>query len=414
MNNIETKQRIEHSLNCFSQGSLLENGIHLLKTLGYSSERQVTLSPNTFEGLVDIHPQIANINHDKALIEDWLSVDILFQLTGEDIQDVAQGRFTFGNVHRVDNQIIESYLFMAISLHEPEYSRSKLASATREINKFFAMPVMVLFQYGNNLTLSIINRRLNKREENKDVLEKVTLIKGINYTAPLRAHIEILFDLSLDQLQKEARFQNFVELHRAWQKALDTSELNKKFYREIADWYFWAVKNVKFPEGGEPDEEKRNSTNVIRLITRLIFVWFIKEKGLVPDDLFNPRRLQEILKSNDLNDSTYYKAILQNLFFATLNTEMGPGRRFRGKNHSGGRDAHYGITTVYRYEDYFKNPAEVLDLFAGIPFLNGGLFECLDKREQKLLVDGFSDDPRNQPTVPNFLFFGNERSVDLK
>ena len=36
-------------------------------------------------------------------------------------------------------------------------------------------------------------------------------------------------------------------------------------------------------------KEVRNATNVIRLITRLIFIWFIKEKKLVDDILFMKR-----------------------------------------------------------------------------------------------------------------------------
>ncbi|MDZ4159227.1 MAG: hypothetical protein U1B80_05485, partial [Anaerolineaceae bacterium] len=390
MNKLELERHIERSLSQFSGGTLLENGLHLLKTLGYQSPRQVILSPNTFAGLAEIHPPLRQINHTKALVDDWLTVDILFQLTGEDIRKAAQDQFIFESAHRVDNQIIESYLFLAIHLKDEDYTRAKLADLTREVNKFFPMPVMILFQYGSNLTLSIINRRLNKIDDGKDVLEKVTLIKGIDTTNPSRAQIEILFDLSLEQLQKQHEFQNFVELHHAWQKTLDISELNKRFYREIADWYFYAVDHVEFPSGNIADRQTRNATNVIRLITRLIFVWFIKEKGLVPEDLFDLRKLQELLYFNDPKNSAYYKAILQNLFFATLNTEMEAGRRFRGINHRGGRDAHYGISTVYRYEEYFKDPLKALDLFAGIPFLNGGLFECLDKREEKLLVDGFS------------------------
>lgn len=414
MNEIETKRHIEQVLARFSKGNLRENGIALLNALGCHSEREVLLEPNTFDGLADVHKPIAQINREKAMINEWISVDILFQLTGDDIREIAQGRFIFDGAGRVDNQIIESYLFMVIGLKRSDYSRSKLADVTREINKFFAMPVMILFQHGTFLTLSIINRRLNKREENKDVLEKVTLIKGIKYASPLRAHIEILFDLSFDQLQKDTRFHNFVDLHHAWQKALDTSDLNKKFYREIANWYFWAVKKVEFPAGAGQDRETRNATSVIRLITRLIFVWFIKEKGLVPEDLFESNRLKELLKFNDPKASTYYKAILQNLFFATLNTEMGKDRRFRGKNkYPNGLDSHHGISTVYRYEDYFNNPTEALRLFENVPFLNGGLFECLDKRDDKILIDGFSDDPRNQPIVPDDLFFGKERPVDL-
>jgi hypothetical protein len=74
---------------------------------------------------------------------------------------------------------------------------------------------------------------------------------------------------------------------------------------------------------------------------------------------------------------------------------------------------------LYRHRVLFQKPNEALDLFKNIPFLNGGLFECLDKREgtpekpKDIRIDGFSDRSDSQPTVPDFLFFGPEREVDL-
>ena len=37
-------------------------------------------------------------------------------------------------------------------------------------------------------------------------------------------------------------------------------------------------------------------TKIIRLITRIMFVWFIKQKGLVPELLFDINKLKPILK----------------------------------------------------------------------------------------------------------------------
>ena len=56
--------------------------------------------------------------------------------------------------------------------------------------------------------------------------------------------------------------------------------------------------------------------------------------------------------------------------------------------------------------------------FEKIPFLNGGLFECLDAPSKEdattiLRVDGFSDRNDNPLCVPNKLFFSDERTVDL-
>ena len=213
-------------------------------------------------------------------------MDVLCQITDAEIRQSNQMILLDSAGKVIDNAIIESYLFMAIALQGESYTRTDLAQITREVNKLFTMPVMILFQHGQTLTLSIINRRLHKRDSSKDVLEKVTLIKDIRIANPHRAHVEILFDLSLAELYRVHNFSNFVELHKAWQKTLDSSELNKKFFKEIADWYFWAVNEVTFPQEAGPDET-RNATSVIRLITRLIFVWFLKEKGLVPDELFN-------------------------------------------------------------------------------------------------------------------------------
>jgi adenine-specific DNA-methyltransferase len=414
MPNIELKQTIQNALLPVNGQPLAKAATILLETLGYKSDKRMALTPNTAAQFQSVFDPENRLNVDKALLSEWRSVDLLFQITDEEIQGALQGQAQLFTKQKVDGADINSYLFFAVGLKGNNYSRTQLATATREINKLFPMPAMVLFHYNQTLTLAIITRRLNKRDASRDVLEKVTLIKDISTLRPHRAHIEILHDLSIAQLVAAYPFSNFVELQRAWEKTLDTSELNKKFYREVSDWYFWAVRTVKFPESGEEDAEKRNATNVIRLITRLIFVWFIKEKGLVPDDLFDPRRLKELMNYSDPQKSTYYKAILQNLFFATLNTEMGEGRRFRGKNKNpNGLDAHHGISTVYRYEDYFNDSKAALNLFAGIPFLNGGLFECLDKREEKILVDGFSDDPRNQPVIPDTLFFGEEHTEDL-
>ena len=107
-------------------------------------------------------------------------------------------------------------------------------------------------------------------------------------------------------------------------------------------------------------------------------------------------------------------AILQNLFFATLNQEPGQrGFRKDGQNFM----AH----NLYRYRRLLADPGEALRLFDAIPFLNGGLFECLDSVEELadgsrryIRIDGFSDRDDNPLSCrPDFLFFGAERDVDL-
>jgi adenine-specific DNA-methyltransferase len=419
MNELEIKQNIAQSLSRFSNGSLLENGIALLNALGYYSERQVNLFPNNFEGLVDIHTPFAKINREKALVNDWLSVDILFQLTSDDIRDSAQGRFIFENIHRVEDQIVESYLFLAIRLSQSEYSRSKLAGLTREINKYSAMPVMILLQHGDCLTLAIIRRRLNKRDENKDVLEKVTLIKDIRINQPHRAHIEILADFHLDSLHSDFRVNNFVQLANAWERRLGTYALTERFYRDIANWYFATMQDSRLIYPRSVKTEEQRSMFLIRLLTRLIFCWFLQEKGLIQPNVFSYQKAYELLKDSSLQSGTYYRGILQNLFFATLN-EVQIERRFRSKNHNPtGRDGNRGASQFYRYESLFHKPENLVLLFKDVPFLNGGLFECLDtvfKKEEdrpNIRFDDFSEEKENTLFIPNDIFFGKEHPVDL-
>ena len=78
----------------------------------------------------------------------------------------------------------------------------------------------------------------------------------------------------------------------------------------------------------------------------------------------------------------------------------------------------YDVNNLYRYESLFKDdPDAALAQFADIPFLNGGLFECLDRTEdgtdKKLYLDGFSRNPQKRPHVPDRLFFDSGEVADL-
>ena len=290
MNDIQYKAAIKEALNNFTEGTLAENARHLLNTLRYQSERVLTLEPNTAEAFIDTYDLHAILNRGRALTTEWVSIDPLFQLTGEDLTDTDTTGWLFdASQTQVDNTIIESYIFLALRLDGCSYSRTQLSQITREINKLFPMPAMLLFQHGETLTLSIINRRLHAHDQSRDVLEKVTLIKDIDFKNPHRAHIDILFDLALEPLNRAHGVRNFVELHRAWEKTLDISELNKRFFKELADWYFWAVDRVTFPDDAGKNVEERNATSIIRMLTRLIFVWFIKAKRIGAGRALQPR-----------------------------------------------------------------------------------------------------------------------------
>lgn len=437
--NTDEKLNIQEAIKAFGSKNFSEAGINLFSKLGYDTSLQAPLDDKTYhefkETYIEGSPNAERFNEEKALVEDWKSIDILFQLTNESFNGTKS--LFEPSVNPYDPQ---SYLCFAIELNNSEYSKSHIANITREVNKLFSIPIIIIFKYGECITLAIINRRVNKRNSDRDVLEKVTLIKDIFFEKPHRAHIEILFDMSLPQLSVEYQINNFDSLHKAWSEVLDTQTLNKRFYTELSNWYFWAIKTVVYP--GYEYEAQRNSLftkeeklrehnakNLIRLLTRLLFVWFIKEKDLIPDELFDEKSIENLITSFEPEKqydfsavqpetkSIYYKAILQNLFFASLNAEHGK-RAFRidGQNQN--------ATSLMRYQRYHKNPEAFVKLIESkVPFMNGGLFECLDHQDDELkgkkggavidYEDGFSDRKDNELFVPDYVFFGKEIKVDL-
>jgi hypothetical protein len=423
----DQREAIVAALKAFEDRPLAAAARELFATLGYKSDRRVQLKPATAAGFLATFDLDGKLNRERALIDDWQGFEFLFQLTDAEIQAVGGQLSLFESAGVFDGAIMESYVFLAIELRSPQertgeragrpYTRSELAQITRAVNRPFTMPAMVLFRHGETLTFSVIDRRLNRLDAGKDVLAKVTVIKDIRCLGPHRAHVEILAELALRELHRTHGFTSFAEMHKAWRATFDIQELNKRFYQQLQHWYFWALGQIGFPDGAPKDADGRDSLSLIRLLTRLLFVWFIKEKGLVPETLFDERVLAGLLRgfapaSPDQTGSVYYRAILQNLFFATLNQE--PTQRGWARDGQ-----NFMAHSLYRHRDDFADPDHALDLFRDIPFLNGGLFECLDKdlgenrSPRYLRVDGFSRRPDSQPCVPDALFFGPERDADL-
>ncbi|MCH5311821.1 MAG: Eco57I restriction-modification methylase domain-containing protein, partial [Prevotella sp.] len=315
-------------------------------------------------------------------------------------------------------------------------TRSEMAILTRGFNRIAsAQPVILFIKQGKRLALATCERsEYTQQWRDGEKLGKVSILRDINCLDPHRGHLDILNSIG------SKACSTFEELYKHWMQVFSNELLTKKFYGELSDWYAWAVQVVRFPNdlATKDDDEKFNHESCIRLITRLIFVWFLKQKHLIPEEFFDERYIKEhFIEEFNPHDrenlmynpekSRYYRLILQNLFFAMLNRPIVPegkniadNRRFRAKGSYHGMNQDYAVNNLMRYESEFMHGGaeEFMEMAnSHVPFLNGGLFDCLDDKSNNLYYDGFSErmESLEQLYLPDWLFFGDEvgRSIDL-
>lgn len=421
---------IRQALSAFGSSPLPVAARGLFITLGYQSDRTLTFgNVSAFQATYDPNDSLA----DFAPLTSWNSIDLVFQLTSEDIAKGSSRQISLLEPDPADLREIKSYLFIAIDLRTADgnlRTRTELCNLARGINRLFPMPALVLFKEGERISIAITYRRANKKDASKDVVgRKVTLIRDISTTRPHPGHVAILEDFALPTLSafRKHDIRSFADLDAAWRESLSVELLRRRAYVMLADWYFWAREHAEFPPDAVPDADGKPSLHLIRLLTRIIFCWFVKEKtlpdgrSLLPYELFDAPRIREILKDASPQASTYYTAVLQNLFFATLNTEMDEPGKPKNRRFARKVKEDHMVHTLWRHEQQLRDPAAFVALLRGVPFLNGGLFECLDDRVEikgskltrEIRVDGFSTDPTKHPRLPNYLFFGDEQAADL-
>ena len=401
---------IQTALDKMTAGDLSEASTQLLAALGYRSDRRLDgQTGDVGDFIAAFKAENTDTKSEQDFCDSAREVRVLFQFTDTEIAATAQRRMPDPEGFSTGNS--SSFLFAAVELKANSYARGWYVSFTREINKRFnRVPAVVIFRTADgHVTLAFINRRPSKIRADRQVLGSVSLIREINPAYPHRAHLEILSELSLPKrmawMEGHGKPRNFDGLLEAWLAALDTEELNKRFYSELHTWFQRSLETAEFPSSQAKTLQKEE--HVIRLITRLMFVWFIKEKGLVSENLFIEHQVSQLLEDYDRDDGdSYYRAVMQNLFFATLNTEI-KARRFSRKTPDDDRNP-----SLYRYHDEIADPDRLEDLFGKTPFINGGLFDCLDSFDATgggYRIDCFSDNPahRRLLSIPNHLFFGD-------
>ena len=143
-------------------------------------------------------------------------------------------------------------------------------------------------------------------------------------------------------------------------EAFSVEVVTKEFYTEIQN-LFDEIKDkdakILVYKGSDSDNF------IIRLLSRILFCWFMKEKHSLQNTPLIPGELLSIDTVKNTSEYLYYNAVLQTLFFNVLNEEMNK------------RDY-----TLFDSANLFLDKS----LFDTIPYLNGGLFqdETGDKYER--------------------------------
>ena len=422
------------TLNRFSTESLFDATSHLLKKLNIEFDRE-TAEPIDVADLYDgPMPQYLKGALDSIKYTYFIGIVNDKSLAGtksaDSLEDVAE---TIQHGGKYDGL----FIFACEAKQDANLTRTAAAALTRAFNRLAsANPVILIIRQNNLLSLSTCERMNYSQEWRQgrgEKLGKVSILRNINCVNPHRGHVDILASLG------DKAYPTFEELYKHWMDVFSNDVLTKKFYTELSDWYAWAVMVAKFPNdlNTKEDDSKYNHEACIRLITRLIFVWFLKEKHLIPEEFFDETYIRENLIENfDPHDkqslyynagkSKYYRLILQNLFFAMLNCPIvaegkkEPNNRRFIEYSSGFYNEEHDINNLMRYRKEFKEGGadKFLKLAnSSVPFLNGGLFDCLDKKKEKLYYDGFSqyDNSLDQLYLPDWLFFGEEvgKCIDL-
>jgi hypothetical protein len=271
-------------------------------------------------------------------------------------------------------------------------TRSQLAEITRAFNRTFPYtPVTIVFKYHDYLSFAN-NERIKYKQEWREgeKVGKVSLLKDISISQTHRGHLSILKHLVIPTLGSKA-VKNYNQLYYYWQSVFSISVLNKYFYEEIIAWFNTAVLDIKIP--GHKGGSEKHKDFTVRLIARIIFIWFLKELKVVKDELLLPEfdngEKNKFIKPKS-KGTGYYKFILQNLFFNALNSEI--------------NDRDKDIFDVYASD--FEDIEEIKKEIFFAPYLNGGLFDIHsnDWCEPGVVNNGFS--------VPDSLFLDKKDGLN--
>lgn len=223
-------------------------------------------------------------------------------------------------------------------------SRVKISKICTDIiksgnkNSFGKGIFFILYSNENEKAYRISYVKYDKKvNENYEVKKDLSDPKRFTYLLGEGAKVKT----AQSRLNKEA-FSSVKKI----EEAFSVEPVNKEFYKGIKisfdKIYKDVLKNFENEENASSDRLLSAKEFSLRFLGRALFCWFLREKDLIPKEIFDFINIGE-MKTKD----NYYKEVLEELFFNILNVKM-EERKIESK-------------IINKYEKQ-------------IPFLNGGLF----------------------------------------
>ena len=289
------------------------------------------------------------------------------------------------------NNISSDYdgiLIFGVTINHNSPTRTQLADITRVLNRVFPhTPVTIIFKYGNQIAFANSERtKYQQQWREGEKVGKITMLKDICILKAHAAHIKILAGLTIDNRKADS----FATLYKYWQSVFSLQALNDQFYADLQAWFYYATQKIRLPFKPDYINEKENIKNfLVRLLARTLFCWFVKEKGLINNELLELTDWsgEKYKLTNDIDDedflqkNSYYRGILQNVFYNALNQ----------KEKNSVKD--------FNWTKYLHSTFEI-ESFTKIPYLNGGIFDKLDEDNARESIED------SVITIPNYLFYG--------
>jgi adenine-specific DNA-methyltransferase len=231
------------NLKIFNTANLFEAATNLFQQLN------IKLNSNTAEPLPvkDLLKQHYKYNDTFKTIGKTYFIGIIdntvFQATG--MFDV---NYSYKEALQQGDKNYDGLMLFALELSK-QPTRTEISDLTRTFNRISQkMPVALVLKYktGDEACFSIAISERFKYKQNwrqGEKAGKVIILRDIHTETTHAGHERILLDLV-----KPFGVTNYDQLHQHWLQVLDVNILNKKFFQDLANWYFWAMENVSFPD----------------------------------------------------------------------------------------------------------------------------------------------------------------------